>query len=39
MTVVSLERSRWPDTVEISKCCNVLGDMSRNARNNKNGKK
>ena len=27
MTVVSLERSRWRDTVEISKWCNVLGEQ------------
>ena len=27
MTVVSLEHSRWRDTVEISKCCNVLGEQ------------
>ena len=27
MTAVSLERSRWRDTVEIRKCCNVLGEQ------------
>ena len=27
MTVVSLKRSRWRDTVEISKCCKVLGEQ------------